>query len=54
MEISAHLGCEEEGCPQSFFPPSHISIDYGILEETDLVVVQGDFGWDDLGSWSAL
>jgi mannose-1-phosphate guanylyltransferase len=57
MEISAHLGCEEEeDVLNRIFPTlPHISIDYGILEkETDLVVVQGDFGWDDLGSWSAL
>ncbi|MBI2962360.1 MAG: mannose-1-phosphate guanylyltransferase [Deltaproteobacteria bacterium] len=31
------------------------SIDYGILEKADNVaVVAGDFGWDDIGSWSAL
>ena len=32
-----------------------ISIDYGILEKTDSVfVIKGIFGWDDIGSWSAL
>jgi mannose-1-phosphate guanylyltransferase len=32
-----------------------ISLDYGILEkETDIYVVPGDFGWDDVGSWSSL
>lgn len=31
------------------------SIDYGVLEKADNVaVVPGDFGWDDIGSWSAL
>ncbi len=31
------------------------SIDYGVLEKADNVaVVAGDFGWDDIGSWSAL
>ncbi len=31
------------------------SVDYGILEKTeDLVVIPGDYDWDDLGSWSAL
>jgi mannose-1-phosphate guanylyltransferase len=31
------------------------SVDYGILEKTeDLVVIPTDYGWDDLGSWSAL
>ncbi len=32
-----------------------ISLDYGILEKTDRVLVMpGDFGWDDIGSWIAL
>lgn len=31
------------------------SIDYGVLEKADNVaVVGGDFGWDDIGSWTAL
>lgn len=33
----------------------HISIDYGILEKADNVfVVEGDFGWSDLGTWGSL
>lgn len=32
-----------------------ISIEYGILEkEENLFVIPGDFGWDDLGSWTAV
>ncbi|RME96194.1 MAG: mannose-1-phosphate guanyltransferase [Verrucomicrobia bacterium] len=32
-----------------------ISIDYALLEKADNVVVaEGDFGWDDLGAWPAL
>ncbi|GBF33913.1 mannose-1-phosphate guanylyltransferase [Desulfocucumis palustris] len=32
-----------------------ISVDYGILEKADCVLVmRGDFGWDDIGSWTAL
>jgi len=32
-----------------------ISIDYGILERCDeVVVIEGDFGWNDIGSWDAL
>lgn len=32
-----------------------ISVDYGILEVAEQVlVIRGDFGWDDLGSWTAL
>lgn len=32
-----------------------ISVDYGILEKEDnVLVMRGDFGWDDIGSWTAL
>ena len=32
-----------------------ISVDYGILEKADnVLVIRGDFGWDDIGSWVAL
>jgi len=32
-----------------------ISVDYGILEKAEKVlVIRGDFGWDDIGSWTAL
>lgn len=33
-----------------------ISIDYGVMEKTErpLYVLQGDFGWSDVGSWQAL
>jgi mannose-1-phosphate guanylyltransferase len=32
-----------------------VSIDYGVMEKTsDVVVVRGDFGWNDVGSWAAL
>jgi mannose-1-phosphate guanylyltransferase len=32
-----------------------ISIDYGIMEKaTGLLLVPGDFGWNDVGSWAAL
>ncbi len=32
-----------------------ISVDYGILEKTDSVLLlKGDFGWDDIGSWDAM
>lgn len=33
----------------------NISIDFGIMEKAeDIYVVPGDFGWDDVGSWSAI
>jgi len=32
-----------------------ISVDYGILERvSNVLVIRGDFGWDDIGSWTAL
>src|SRR5262249_33694132 len=32
-----------------------ISIDYGVMEHaSDVLVVSGDFGWSDVGSWAAL
>lgn len=32
-----------------------ISIDYGVMEKTEeAVVITGAFGWDDVGTWSAL
>lgn len=32
-----------------------VSIDYGIMEESDSVfVVPGEFGWNDVGSWTAV
>ncbi len=32
-----------------------VSIDYAVMEKTDgAYVVEGDFGWDDIGDWAAL
>jgi len=32
-----------------------VSVDYGIMEKADnVLVLPGDFGWDDVGSWPAL
>ncbi len=32
-----------------------ISVDYGVLEKTDSVLLlKADFGWDDIGSWDAM
>lgn len=41
---------------QHVFPQlPRISIDYGVMEkDTGVYVVRGDFGWDDVGVWSAL
>ena len=41
---------------EKFYPKlPKLSVDYGVLEKSDKVVaVAGDFGWDDLGSWTSL
>ena len=32
-----------------------ISVDYGIMEKADnVVVIDGEFGWNDVGSWDTL
>ncbi|MFH0882677.1 MAG: mannose-1-phosphate guanylyltransferase [bacterium] len=57
MEIMAAVGTdEEEGrvrrAYQSIKP---ISIDYGVMEHTShSYVVQGSFGWSDVGSWDEI
>ena len=32
-----------------------VSIDYGVMEKTDdIYVINGDFGWNDVGSWDMM
>jgi len=32
-----------------------LSIDYGVMEKAkDVILIKGDFGWNDIGSWDAL
>jgi mannose-1-phosphate guanylyltransferase len=51
--VSSWGDCERFPAAYSEIPEQ--SIDYGILEKADNVaVVAGEFGWDDIGSWSAL
>lgn len=46
---------DEKDAYNAFFSLSKISIDYGVIEKTsDLVVVRGDFYWDDIGTWDSL
>lgn len=56
-ELSKYLGTEKEAeAIKRIYPtiPS-ISIDYGVMERSnDVVVVPGDFGWNDVGSWDSL
>lgn len=56
-ELSQYIGTnKEEEMINEIYPtiPS-ISIDYGIMERSDdVVVVPGEFGWNDVGSWDVL
>jgi mannose-1-phosphate guanylyltransferase len=57
MEIYNYLGTEKEAEYIAKIYPElqNISIDYGILERSDeVLVIPGDFGWNDVGSWDAL
>ncbi|MFA5658118.1 MAG: mannose-1-phosphate guanylyltransferase [Oscillospiraceae bacterium] len=52
-----HIGKPDESTVlDSIFPTlQKISIDYGIMERSsDVVVIPGDFGWNDVGSWDSL
>lgn len=56
-EAEPFIGTKEETkIIEKIYPtlPS-ISIDYGIMERAkDVVVIPGDFGWSDVGSWDSL
>lgn len=55
--IENALGTEkEEEIIQRVYPLiPKISIDYGIMERADdVIMLSGDFGWNDVGSWDAL
>lgn len=46
---------EQEVLEREYPKIPSISIDYGIMERSgDVVVIEGDFGWNDVGSWDTL
>jgi len=54
MRIKEHIGTDtyEEAVNRIYNEVKSISIDYGILEKaSNVFLVQGDFVWNDLGSW---
>lgn len=57
LAIDEALGTDsEEDVIEKTYPllPS-VSIDYGVMEQAkNVLVIPGDFGWSDLGSWDAL
>jgi mannose-1-phosphate guanylyltransferase len=53
-KIRESLGQDEESeaIAEAYREMEGISIDYGVMERSDRVLmVSGDFGWDDVGSW---
>ncbi|HHV56492.1 MAG TPA: NTP transferase domain-containing protein [Firmicutes bacterium] len=53
--LTAACGGPAEALAATFHSLPRISIDYGVMEKADNVyVIPGDFGWDDVGTWSAL
>jgi len=50
-----HTASYEEDLKRIYPKLQNISIDCGILERSgDVVVIPGEFGWSDIGSWEAL
>lgn len=48
-------GADPRAFADAFSMLPRISIDYGVMEKAGSVyAVRGDFGWDDVGTWSAL
>ncbi|MCX5825276.1 MAG: mannose-1-phosphate guanylyltransferase [Deltaproteobacteria bacterium] len=57
MQIREALGTEreEEIVGEVYLAQKGVSIDYGVMEKAEnVLVVPGDFDWSDLGSWDAL
>lgn len=57
MKISDAVGTEHEAevVEREYMEIDGISIDYGILEKSnDVYVMETNFMWDDIGSWTAL
>jgi len=54
MKIESCLGKDEESgvITEAYKEMEAISIDYGVIEKTkNALMVAGDFGWNDVGSW---
>ena len=54
-EVASSLHAHAHDIDGFFESVTPISVDVGVLERSDRVVVMpGDFGWDDVGTWGAL
>lgn len=55
IDRALYTDSEKEALCRSYPELPRISIDYGIMEKAkNVLVVPGNFGWDDVGSWPAL
>lgn len=57
MQIQAAIGSPEEDAVLKEIFPGFVSdsIDFGVMEKaSDIYVIPGNFGWDDVGSWLAV
>jgi mannose-1-phosphate guanylyltransferase len=57
LQIEAALGTASEAAVvgQVYRQARSVSIDYGVMEKArNTLVIPGDFGWSDVGSWDAL
>jgi mannose-1-phosphate guanylyltransferase len=57
MQIEASLGkdTEHKVLEKVYDSIEGESIDYGVMEKAeDVVLLKGDFGWNDIGSWAAM
>ncbi|HAH85979.1 MAG: mannose-1-phosphate guanylyltransferase [Armatimonadota bacterium] len=57
MRISDALGTDEEAdvVDREYQAMERISVDYGIMEKLkDILVIPGNFGWNDIGSWKTV
>ncbi|MGQ0538332.1 MAG: mannose-1-phosphate guanylyltransferase [Gemmatimonadaceae bacterium] len=54
-EVAPSLAAHSADAAAFFAGVQPVSVDVGVLERSDRVLVlPGDFGWDDIGTWSAL
>jgi mannose-1-phosphate guanylyltransferase len=54
LSAARGTGAEKERVEEFFATCEAVSVDYGIMEKAEkLLVVPGDFGWSDLGSWES-
>jgi mannose-1-phosphate guanylyltransferase len=57
FDVLAQIQREPERVAEIYPQAPAVSIDYGVMEKLprgDVFVVPGDFGWNDVGSWSAV